>query len=176
MAAGASRRGRLFTVESVAGWVFADLLLVLFIVGLGSAIAYTPPEPPEPPKPEPKPKIERIVGMKTDPVSVMVDVNGGRLGQGTQLSKAEQQAVCRAIRSRTAPIKGERAALVLVFGGASDVETGQNVARAVGRQLRCADSEIFQGKVPTRAFWDGSLPLGKARLETFLFLQQERKK
>jgi hypothetical protein len=174
VAAGDSRRGRLFTVESVAGWVFADLLLVLFIVGLGSAIAYTPPEPPKPPKPEPK--VERIVGMKTDPVSVVIDINGGRLGQGTSLSQGEQQAVCKAVRSRLAPVKGERSALVLVFGGASDVETGQNIARAVSRQLGCADAEVFQGKVPTRAFWDGSLPLGKVRLEMFLFLQQESKK
>jgi len=174
VAAGDSRRGRLFTVESVAGWVFADLLLVLFIVGLGSAMAYTPPEPPKLPKP--KPKVERIVGMKTDPISVLVNVNGGRLGQGTSLSRPEQQVVCRAIRSRLTPVKGERSALVLVFGGASNVETGQNVARAVGRQLGCADAKIFRGRVPTRAFWDGSLPLGKVRLEMFLFLQQESKK
>lgn len=171
MAAGDSRRGRLFTVESVAGWVFADLLLVLFIVGLGSAIAYTPPEPPKPER-----EVERIVGMKTDPVPVVVDVDGGRLGQGTALSQSEQQAVCRAIKSTLAPVKGERSALVLVFGGASDVETGQNVARAVSSQLGCADSQIFQGRVPTRAFWDGSLPLGKVRLEMFLFLQQGSKK
>jgi hypothetical protein len=174
VAAGDNRRGRLFTVESVAGWVFADLLLVLFIVGLGSAIAYTPPEPPKPPKPEPK--VERIVGMKTDPVSLLVEVDGARLGQGASLSKDEQQGVCRAIRSKVTPVKGERAALVLVFGGASDVETGQNVARAVGRQLGCADAKVFKGRVPARAFWDGSLPLGKARLEVFLYLRQESKR
>ena len=59
---------------------------------------------------KPEAKVERIVGMKTDPVSVVVDVNGGRLGQGTSLSQPEQQAVCRAIRSRLTPVKGERRA------------------------------------------------------------------
>ncbi len=68
------------------------------------------------------------------------------------------------------PISGKRAALVLVFGGASDVSTGQNVARAIGRQLGCANPRIFRGAVPTRAFWDGTLPLGSARLEVFLFV------
>jgi hypothetical protein len=170
VAAGAGRRGRLFTVESVAGWVFADMLLVLFIVGLGSAIAYTPPPPPEP-----EPKVAPIVGMKTDPVSLVVDVDGPRLSGGSRLNPAEQREVCSAVKGRLAPVRGERAALVLVFGGASDVESGQNVARAIGRQLKCADRKVFKGTVPTRAFWDGSLPLGKARLEVFLFLRQEKK-
>lgn len=170
MAAGAGRRGRLFTVESVAGWVFADMLLVLFIVGLGSAIAYTPPPPPEP-----EPKVAPIVGMKTDPVPLVVDVDGQSLARGSRLTPVEQRAVCNAVKERLAPVRGERAALVLVFGGASDVESGQNVARAIGRQLKCAGPKVFQGTVPTRAFWDGSLPLGKARLEVFLFLRQEQK-
>jgi hypothetical protein len=147
--------------------VFADLLLVLFIVGLGSAIKYTPPPPPEP-----EPKVPPIVGMKTDPTSITVRVNGETLSSGTAVPPKVRGAVCQAIRSRTGPVKGERAALVLVFGGASDVEAGQNVARAIGAQLNCADKNVFRGKVPTRAFWDGSLPLGQARLEIFLFLRE----
>jgi hypothetical protein len=164
----ASRRGRLFTVESIAGWIFADLLLVLFLVGLGSAKAYTPPEPPPPPPPAPKQV--PIVGMKTDPVLVQVRVNGRRLGEGTALSKPERDVVCREVRNKLARVRGERAALVLIFGGASDVTTGQNIARAVGRELNCADPKVFRGRVPTRAFWDGTLPLGSARLEVFLFV------
>ena len=167
---GTARRGRLFAVESIAGWVFADLLLVLFIVGLGSAVAYTPPDPPPPP-----PKLAPIVGMKTDPVSVLVKVNGQKLGQGGTVGRGDGAAVCQAIRGRLGVVKGKRAALVLVFGGASDVTTGQNVARAVGRQLGCADRAVFRGKVPTRAFWDGTLPLGSARLEIFLFVTGARR-
>lgn len=167
----ASRRGRLLAGESIAGWVFADLLLVLFLVGLGSAIAYTPPEPPRPP-----PKEAPIVGMKTEPTSVVADVNGTLLGSGAGQTSAQARNICRAVRARLRPVEGERAALVLIFGGASDVETGQNVARAVGRQLKCADGQLFRGKVPTRAFWDGSLPLGKVRLEMFLFLRQGEKR
>lgn len=163
----AARRGRLFSAESAAGWVFADLLLVLFIVGLGSAIKYTPPPPPEP-----EPKVPPIVGMKTDPTSLTVQVNGQVLGSGAALPTPARQAVCRAIKARTGPVRGERAALVLVFGGATDVTSGQNVARAIAAQLNCADDKVFRGRVPTRAFWDGSLPLGQARLEVFLFLRE----
>ena len=81
-----NRRGRLLASESIAGWIFADLLLVLFLVGLGSAIAYTPPEPPEPP-PEP-PAVPQIVGMKTDPTTVTLGVDGELLGDGQRLTKA----------------------------------------------------------------------------------------
>lgn len=172
---GASRRGRLFTVESIAGWIFADLLLVLFLVGLGSAKAYTPP--PEPPKPKVEKKEkepEPIVGMKTDPTSIQVRVNGQRLGSGRTLAANERQAVCRAVRSRLQPVEGERAALVLIFGGASDVSTGQNVARAIGKELACANARVFPDRVPTRAFWDGTLPLGTARLEVFLFVTEKQ--
>lgn len=162
-----ARRGRLLSAESAAGWVFADLLLVLFIVGLGSAIKYTPPPPPEP-----EPKIPPIVGMKTDPTSLIVKVNGQLLSSGAALPAPAKKAVCDAIEVRTRQLRGERAALVLVFGGAGDVTSGQNVARAIAAQLGCADDKIFRGKVPTRAFWDGSLPLGQARLEVFLFLRE----
>lgn len=161
----ASRRGRLFTVESIAGWIFADLLLILFLVGLGSAKAYTPPEPPPPP-----PKLAPIVGMKTEPAILQVTVDGPRLGQGSTLNAAQGKALCRAIARELGPLAKERAALVLVFGGAPDVTTGQNVARAIGGQLGCAGPRVFKGRVPTRAFWDGTLPLGAARLEIFLFV------
>lgn len=168
----AHRRGRLLSAESIAGWVFADLLLVLFIVGLGSAIAYTPPEPEPREVKEKKEKVERIIGMQTDPVSITVGVDGGALSGGAALTGAQGQAVCRAIRGEIDPIRGERAALVLVFGGAGDVVFGQNVARAAASQLDCADDRVFRGNVPTRAFWDGTLPLGQVRLEVFLFTQQ----
>jgi hypothetical protein len=108
--------------------------------------------------------------MKTDPVLLRVSVNGARLGKGTALKPGQRQSVCQAIRRELGPIRKERAALVLVFGGASDVTTGQNVARAVGRELACADHRVFRGHVPTRAFWDGTLPLGATRLEVFLFV------
>ncbi len=163
-----SRRGRLFTVESIAGWIFADLLLVLFLIGLGSAQAYTPPDPPEPPKPEPK--LAPIVGMKTKPVSLLVNVDGASLATGRPLSKPQKKAVCRSVRGVLGPVRGERAALVLIFGGATDVGAGQNVARAIGSQLGCADHHVFAGRVPSRAFWDGTLPLGSARLEVFMFV------
>ncbi|GAB4007107.1 hypothetical protein [Nocardioides ultimimeridianus] len=167
MPASSGGRGRLFSVESIAGWVFADLLLVLFLVGLGSAVAYTPPPPP--PKP---PKVAPIVGMKTDPTKVTISFSDRTISSGTTLTDAQSKQLCHAVRRRIGSLHEQRAALVLVFGGASDVVAGQNVARAVASQLGCSDPSLFGRKVANRAFWDGTLPLGEARLEIFLFTTQ----
>ena len=161
-----NRRGRLRTSESVAGWVFADMLLVLFIIGLGAAFML--PKPPEIPKEEPKPK---IVGMKTDPVSVSVRVDAKALSGRGDRARAAGKDACMTIRKATqrqAKTK-QRAALVLIFGGAPEPSPGQGVARAIGKQLTCASDTVFVRGTPYRSFWDGSLPYGKARLEIFLF-------
>lgn len=166
------RRSRLFSVESVAGWVFADLLLVLFLVGLGSAI-------PAEPEPEPEPKAHKtekppkkpdppIVGMQTIPVVATVRHDPRAVANGGPRSAAAR-VLCSKVRREMEALKGERAALVLLFGGAPDVVQGQDSARAVARQLECAAPHVFTARTPTRPFWDGGLPLGQVRLEVFLF-------
>lgn len=160
------RRGRLRTSESVAGWVFADMLLVLFIIGLGAAFML--PKPPEPPKEKPKPA---IVGMKTNPLNVSVRVDGRALVAGGRQASAAAKDACLTVRKATQrqTKAQDRAALVLIFGGAPDPSPGQAVASAIGKQLTCASNTLFERGTPFRSFWDGSLPYGDARLEVFLF-------
>jgi hypothetical protein len=170
-----SRRGRLLSFESIAGWVFADLLLVLFVVGLASAVPVEPPPVPEAvekatAKPKPKPK---IVGMKTEPVTATIGFDAQALVSPGGTAKTQGRSVCRTIRGSSGSIDGERAALVLIFGGAPEAATGQRVATAVGEQLTCANKELFPRGTPFRSFWDGSLPLGKARLEVFVFTTKQ---
>src|SRR3954469_11665453 len=96
---GDGRRGRLRSSESVAGWVFADLLLVLFIVGLGTAIPQKvePPEPPPVGQPKPKPQ---IVGMETSPKKKTVQVRADALlGSGPATEKARHRACLNIRRS-----------------------------------------------------------------------------
>lgn len=161
----AGRRGRLRTSESVAGWIFADMLLVLFILGLGTAIPVDPPVPVPAPKPKPKPD---IVGMKTEPVKFTIDVNAPGLLAG------EPRAVERVrgdVDKATARLgqQGSRAALVLIFGGGETASLGQEVAAKVYPQLTKASSKVFRRGTASRNFWDGSLPYGQVRLEVFVF-------
>ncbi|MCD9153116.1 hypothetical protein [Aeromicrobium duanguangcaii] len=162
------RRGRLRSTESLAGWVFADMLLVLFLIGLGTAVAVDPPEP------EPEPEPVMIVGMKTDPISISIAVPADGLVAGAADAKAKaQKAVAKAIRRYDK--NGNEAALVLIFGGAETAGPGQEVAKALRPRLTKASPDLFPRKAPSRFFWDGSLPYGKVRLEVFLFAKEETK-
>lgn len=149
----------------MAGWVFADMLLVLFLIGLDSAIAIDPPEP------EPKPE-KRIVGMRTDPVRVPVDVPAADLVAGEAKAKTKaRKAVTRAIKRYDR--NGNEAALVLIFGGGDSAGPGQEVAEKLRPQLTKASRTLFTRKTPSRFFWDGSLEYGQVRLEVFLFTKEK---
>lgn len=159
----AGRRGRLRTSESVAGWIFADMLLVLFILGLGTAI------PVEPPKPVPELEpVRQIVGMKTEPVKYTIDVNAPGLLAGDPRAVAR---VRRDVDKATARLeqRGSRAALVLIFGGGATASLGQEVATKVYPQLTKASSQVFRRGTASRNFWDGGLAYGQVRLEVFVF-------
>ena len=188
------RRGRLRASESVAGWVFADLLLVLFIVGLGTAIPVDPPKPR--PKPEPKPQ---IIGMETTSTKVTVRVNADAiLGSGASAAKARRGA-CMAVREGTADLTAKKAeaALVMIFAGHPDAASqAQRVAAANGQQLNCASPTLFPkdafgpGKTANpsdvtsgreiggvvRPFWNGRLPYGEAQLELYVFTTEKQGK
>ena len=160
------RRGRLRSTESLAGWVFADMLLVLFLIGLGSAITFDPPEP------EPEPEPEQIVGMRTDPVSISLRVPADALVSGEDAAqRAARTAVARA--SKRHDRRGNEAALVLIFGGGESAAPGQRVAEALRPQLTAASRDLFPRRTPSRFFWDGSLEYGEVRLEVFLFAKEE---
>jgi hypothetical protein len=152
----------------VAGWVFADLLLVLFLVGLGSAVPVEPPAEPKPPKPVPTaPPVP--VGMQTKPVVLDVGFNAARLLTEQGVSASESRAVCARVRKavKRSGIAHRRAALVLIFARAAEPTRGVAIAERLGRQLRCADAALFNG-TPTRAFWKGGVE-GQAALEVYLF-------
>jgi hypothetical protein len=161
------RRNDRISPEALAGWIFADIMIVLFLVGLGSAA------PPEIHPPTPKTTLtrasKRIVGMRTHPrISYVRYDTGALLGTGGQ-ARSARRSVCRQVRRATKRIRRQRAALVLAFGGGRDIGVALASARAVSRELRCASWALFKQTV-VRPFWDGDLPSGHARLEVFLFI------
>lgn len=165
-----SRRSRILSGEAIAGWVFADLLLVLFVVGLASAVPEEPPKPEPSAAPSPEPE---IVGMRTIPSKATIRFNATELVAGGGSARAEADDVCKAVRKATTKLRGERAALVLIFGGAPEAAPAQRAARAVGKQLTCADGDLFPPGTPSRPFWDGGLDYGEARLEIFSYITEQ---
>lgn len=173
------RRPR-WSIESVAGWVFADLFLVLFLVGLGSAVTVKPAAKPTTkptiiatakptPKPTPKPT-SPIIGLKPKPALLSIAIDADALTSGGQAATAAGAVACARIRAETAAkVKAQQAGLVLIFGGGPDVSSGQEVARGVAKQLSCANRAVFSRSTPSRPFWDGTLDYGQVRLEVFVF-------
>ncbi len=164
MSTRSSRRGRGFLrPEALAGWVFADVLIVLFIIGLGSATAPEIPDPVAAEEPMPK-----IVGMRQDPEVLTINYDVEALTGSDTRSDDQARLVCQRIAEAARPLQHQRAALALIFGGGQDIGVAQESAVRIAGQLECADPHLFNGTT-TRDFWDGALPSGSARLEIFLF-------
>lgn len=158
-----NRRGRLRSTETIAGWVFADMLLVLFMVGLGSVIPVDPPEP----EPEPEPVVE-IVGMETQPIKFTIDIDANALRSGDKEAQAEARDKIKA-STRDLSNRGDRAAFVIIFGGADEVSKGQQVAMALAPELNRARPRVFPSGTATRFFWESGLSYGTVRVEVFVY-------
>ncbi|MHA5054087.1 hypothetical protein [Streptomyces sp. SD15] len=153
----------------LAGWLFADMLLVLALVAMGDQgdpqAAKTPTGSASPTasaqskqtkKPKsPKPKGPRAV-VRT-PVKVAVDARAG-----------DKDAIVRGLRKATARYEGRQAAFVLTFGRHTDPGAGGSYAHEVNALLEKARSDMFRGAT-TRDFWKGGASSGHADLEIYFY-------
>ncbi|MFF4057615.1 hypothetical protein ACFYZ8_04715 [Streptomyces sp. NPDC001668] len=155
-----------FTPLHLAGWLFADMLLVLALVSMGdrgdplAAQAATRPSPSPSsdaePSPEPSPSPQGPRSVERRPVKVHV---AAAVGDTARMVKQ--------LRSATAPYKGRAAAFVLTFGQAVDPSDGQAYAREINKSLRKARPDMFTDAT-TRDFWNGGAA-GAADLEIYFY-------
>ncbi|MDT6984021.1 hypothetical protein ACFSUJ_29310 [Streptomyces lusitanus] len=153
-----------FTPLHLAGWLFADMLLVLALVSMGdrgdplAARADAKPSKPaavEPsPEPSPTPTGPRSVARK--PVKVQLTAAAG-----------DTTRMVEKLRAATTRYEGREAAIVLTFGQASEPSDGQAYAREVNKALRKARPDMFTDAT-TRDFWNGG-PSGSADLEIYFY-------
>lgn len=157
-----------------AGWLFADLLLVLFVIGWGteSSAAQTPSIPPTSPlptpisspspSPSPTPTPTAPPGLAKEPVVLTLSVNldGDRL--------ADPSAVTRDIGTLVEALgrPGDQAGMVLVWGYSNDVDHGMKIAESVAQLLISGSEEVFENAT-TRNFWKGGQS-GRVDLEVYL--------
>lgn len=172
---GPQPRRRGLTPEAIAGWLFADLLLVLFIVGLGSQVTKSVAEPrPSPSASASKSERPKEPGMRTKPVVLSVPARADALlsGPGPRRRaavRALDREISKELRSpRVAEqTEGLKAAVVLAFGQTgSDVSKGQRLARQVLRELPNIDP-LFKDAADGKALWNGS---ATNRVELWIYL------
>ncbi|WP_432564098.1 hypothetical protein [Kineococcus sp. SYSU DK003] len=176
------------TTVGLAGWVFADALLALTIIGLaaGGAVAVggadaaktetvaatlapVPTPTPVPTvtvtAPAPEPVVSMPAGVAQAPVVLEVSVDGTN-------DEAIRSSVAAAVGELAA--QGRRAAFVLTFGTASTPGAGTALARRVNDQLDVAAPGVFAGSAK-RDFWRAvnaqSPRAGVVQLELYLIQQ-----
>lgn len=145
MSARPGRRSRRPGVVVLAGWLFADLLLVLALVSMADRpdpLAAARPEPTtsasDSASPSPTPSPTGPEGVSRSPVKFTV--------HGTDKGGLERQ-----LRSATARWKGRTAALVLTFGGGNG---GTVYAHRVNSVLTEARPDMFGRRMATDDFLD----------------------
>lgn len=158
-----ARRGRgRAGADAMAGWLFADLLLVLFIVGLGSQMTVIPDAVQPPIEQQEEPQEEPSMRQKAEIVRVKVNPDALLAGDPREVAR-----VSDAISAKTATMTDSQAVLVLAFGYSPDPDRGVAISESVASIITDMDAP-FSKKTSTRAFWDGDPKEGTVRLEIFL--------
>jgi hypothetical protein len=164
-----SRRGRLAPAV-LAGWLFADLLLMLALVSMsGQAdpladdeVGPSPSEstsPPDDPPPDPEPTPTGPRSVERDRVEFGVE--GG-----------ERASLVRQIARQTERWAGDEAAIVLTFGG--DIsDTGTQYAQRVNSLLYEARPDMFPRDTTAEDFIDRSAPAQTAELWVYFYTAPE---
>jgi hypothetical protein len=147
----------------LAGWLFADLLLVLALLALGGQadpLAAKAAQKPHPspsasssPKPKPKPS-------PTGPRSVV------KARYTFKVSGTEASSVIGQIRQATAGHASEQAAFVLTFGG---TQAGTAYARKVNGLLHRARPAMFNQDTATEDFLNLNSPANTAELWVYYY-------
>lgn len=162
-------KGKGLHVERLAGWVFADLLLVLFLLGVGSQLTQltTAPEPEPTPKPTPTPT--QPIGMSPDPIERTLGADLAAIqSPDPAVSQAERDRIRAEVANVTGDLDPSRVGMVLIWGDASQPGQGIELATAVGNELVPANPELFGGAAQKRVWWGQGQP-GQVKLEMYLF-------
>lgn len=165
---------------ALAGWLFADLALLLFIITVvvvadfpadateDTAAIESPSPSPTPSPTEPEPTAEP--GVEPVPHEYIVHTDAAGIIAGDSDATA---ALVTALEDEFAQLvsQGYKVGFALTFGGASEPGYGGDLAEAANKILARSFPDLF-GDAPTRHFWTSSNKDGyrEGTLEIELYL------
>ncbi len=161
---------------SMAGWLFADLALLLFIITVVVAADFPAEEtaaveePSSSPSPEPSPTPTAEPGVEPEPRVFYVDTDASGIVSGDE--KAVGDLVDELEEDFDALLdQGYKVGFALTFGGAADPGYGGDIAESANEALVRFFPELF-GDAPTRHFWTSSnkegVDVGTLQIELYL--------
>ncbi len=160
-------------VAHLAGWLVADLMIVLMVVGLStlersesatpttagttttttvttSTTTTTIPDPGGP-----STTVPLVVGLNTTPYCTVLENN-------------DELAATLESELSSKGLEGRSAGLVLTFGISPDTGTGLSISRSINDEL--SSVEVFRESV-RRSFWSSGGTSGSARLEIYFLAE-----
>lgn len=160
-------------LAALVGWLFADLMLVIMIVALGSQpdpdlVAKPQPTPTtSTPTPTPSPTTtSALVGPQAVdkvPVQFTVDNSGGTSGLRKQLT------------DRLAPYRGRHAGFVLTFGWGPSAQADTAYATSINTLLATIDPVMFPSGTVLRPFVDlDHAKTGTAEIQIYFYTTAAR--
>lgn len=145
-------------IFSLAGWLFADMLLVLTLI----FIVVEPPWVGPPPPPV-------ICGVQQSAQVVYVHVSdpGGLIGGSSRAAQDFE----RALRATLGPTHDREAGLVEVFGGSPSVGYGVSLSRAAITTMRHMPNYVFTSKTAYfRSLWNGTISSNTVEVDVFYLI------
>ena len=156
-----------------AGWLFADVLIVLFVVFMGSEVRHSRVEAATP-SPSASPEVNKVGVLEEQAQTFVlngVDQRGVVAGDADAVaalkSLIEQDSKYQSLSGRYSPV-------VLVFSHYRNPDTnlGSSTSVAACDLKASLNGTIFDEKSICRTFIDGKLEYGQVRFEIFLVAKQ----
>jgi hypothetical protein len=155
-------------IPLLAGWLFADLFVVLFIISLASqppAVTHKPPHPTvsatpsssPSPSPSPSPTHSQQSVLQRTPIDINVPVSQSELQQ-LDADPADDGNLLSGLKSQIANdhLAGEKAGFVLLLVPGPDVGPAEATAKAIVSSLPSQDSGTF-GSTAGEGYWGGNV-------------------
>lgn len=154
-----------------AGWLFADVLIVLFVVFMGSEVRHSRVEAATP-SPSASPEIDKVGVLEADPKEILiegVDQRGLRSGSQDALDAlrillSENPGIGELSDSqRYSPIT-----LVFSHYKGQDTSLGTKTSEETCREILALTNSFFDENTRCETYFDGGLEYGQVMLKVFL--------
>lgn len=157
----------------LAGWLFADLMLVIAIVAMGGQadpLAAAKPRPapsthsptpsPTPPAPTPSTPSKSVGPPTLEQTPQIIEVHA---------AAGDDAALTRQLTAELVPFRGRRAGFVETFGQGPDAGADTAYSTEVNRLLSRIDPALFPAGTPEEDYIDLGSAAGGAEIKIYLF-------